>query len=123
MTPFFALLIVHIGAGFFAVLVGALPIVTRKGSRLHRLSGRVFAVLMTILLICAWAMTALRPDVYFLGLSAAASLTLFSGLRVLGRKRPDLRAADRARSLARLDRNAGHRGCRLSDRVAGADWP
>jgi uncharacterized membrane protein len=97
--PFTPLLIVHISAGFCAVLVGFMPIVTRKGSRLHRLSGRVFAVLMTTILICAWGMTALRPNAYFLGLSASASLTLFSGLRVLGRKRPDLRASDRARLL------------------------
>ncbi len=95
--PFLPLLIVHIGAGFCAVLIGAMPILTRKGSRLHRLSGRVFAVLMTTLLVCAWGMTALRPNAYFLALSSAASLGLFSGLRVLGRKRPDLRASDRAR--------------------------
>lgn len=99
MTAFTSLLIVHIGAGFCAVAIGVLPILTRKGSRLHRRSGRVFAGLMTLLLICAWAMTALRPDPYFLGLSATASLTLFSGLRVLGRKRPDLNRRDRARPL------------------------
>ena len=99
MTPFLALLVVHIGAGFCAVGVGLMPILSRKGSRLHRLSGRVFAVLMTLVLVCAWAMTVLRPDAYFLALSATASLTLFSGLRVLGRKRPDLRPADRARPL------------------------
>lgn len=97
--PFIPFLVVHISAGLCAVLIGVLPILTRKGSRLHRLSGRVFALLMIILLICAWAMTALRPNAYFLGLSASASLTLFSGLRVLGRKRPDLRVADRARPL------------------------
>lgn len=97
--PFLPLLFVHIGSGFCAVLVGAAPILTRKGSRLHRLSGRVFAVLMTILLVCAWGMTALRPNAYFLALSSAASLGLFSGLRVLGRKRPDLRASDRARPI------------------------
>jgi uncharacterized membrane protein len=99
MTVFTSFLAVHIAAGLCAVLVGLMPILTRKGSRLHRLSGRVFAGLMSTLLVAAWAMTALRPDAYFLGLSAAASLTLFSGLRVLGRKRPDLRAADRARPL------------------------
>jgi uncharacterized membrane protein len=97
--PFAPLLVVHISAGLCAVLVGVLPILTRKGSRLHRLSGRVFAVFMTTLLVCAWGMTALRPDAYFLALSSAASLSLFSGLRVLGRKRPDLRAADQARAL------------------------
>ncbi len=97
--PFLPLLIVHISAGFCAVLIGVMPILTRKGSRLHRLSGRVFAVLMTTLLVCAWGMTALRPNAYFLALSSAASLGLFSGLRVLGRKRPDLRATDRARPI------------------------
>jgi uncharacterized membrane protein len=97
--PFLPLLIVHIGAGFCAVLVGVMPILTRKGSRLHRLSGRVFAVLMITLLVCAWGMTALRPNAYFLALSSAATIGLFSGLRVLGRKRPDLRAADHAKLL------------------------
>lgn len=97
--PFPVLLIVHISAGRGCVAVGLAPILTRKGSRLHRLSGRAFAVLMTVLLLCAWAMTALRPDAYFLALSSAASLTLFSGLRVLGRKRPDLHPADGARPL------------------------
>ena len=99
MTAFTTLLIVHISAGFCAVAVGLLPMLTRKGSRLHRLSGRVFAGLMILLLICAWAMTALRPDPYFLALSATASLTLFSGLRVLGRKRPDLDPRDLAKPL------------------------
>lgn len=99
MTVFTSLLFLHIGTGLCAVAVGLLPVLARKGSRLHRLSGRVFAGLMIALLICAWAMTALRPDPYFLGLSATASLTLFSGLRVLGRKRPDLNPGDRARPL------------------------
>jgi uncharacterized membrane protein len=97
--PFLPLLIVHIGAGFCAVLVGVMPILTRKGSRLHRLSGSVFAVLMITLLVCAWGMTALRPNAYFLALSSAATIGLFSGLRVLGRRRPDLRAADHAKLL------------------------
>ena len=99
MTVFTSLLIVHVGAGLCAVAVGLMPVLTRKGSRLHRLSGRVFAGLMTLLLVAAWAMTALHPDAYFLGLSAAASVTLFSGLRVLRRKRPDLLSGDRARPL------------------------
>ena len=90
------LLAVHIAAGLGTVLIGIAPVLTRKGSRLHRLAGRAFAVLMAVLLACAWAMTALKMDTYLLALSASASLTLFSGLRVLGRKRPDLRHGDRA---------------------------
>jgi uncharacterized membrane protein len=92
-------LILHISCGLGASLVGLAPIFTRKGSRVHRLSGRLFAALMTTLLACAWLMTALHFSPYFLALSATATMTLFSGLRVLGRKRPDLRREDRARPL------------------------
>lgn len=99
MSLYPALLAVHIATGLGAVLIGIAPILTRKGSRAHRLAGRAFAVLMTVLLACAWAMTALKMNTYLLALSAASTLTLFSGLRVLGRKRPDLRRRDRATAL------------------------
>ena len=100
MTSLFApTLFLHISCGLAAVVVGLAPVLTRKGSRLHRLSGRVFAALMTTLLACAWLMTVLHFSPYFLALSATATMALFSGLRVLGRKRPDLRRADRAKPL------------------------
>ncbi|ATQ42505.1 hypothetical protein [Caulobacter mirabilis] len=92
-------LVLHVGCGLLATLGGLAPLLTRKGSRAHRLSGRVFAGLMAVLLVCAWLMTALRFSAYFTALSATATLGLVSGLRVLGRKRPDLRAGDRARPI------------------------
>lgn len=96
---FIPTLILHITCGLAASAVGVAPILTRKGSRLHRLSGRLFAGLMATLLACAWLMTALHFSPYFLALSATATMALFSGVRVLGRKRPDLRREDRARPL------------------------
>jgi len=100
MTQLFSpVLALHIAMGFAAVAAGLLPIVSRKGSRLHRLSGRLFAGLMSGLLVAAWVMTALRFNPYFAALSATATITLFSGLRVLGRKRPDLDPGQRARPL------------------------
>ena len=99
MSIYPALLAVHIATGLGAVLIGIAPILTRKGSRAHRFTGRVFAGLMATLLACAWVMTALKMNTYLLALSGASTLTLFSGLRVLGRKRPDLRRADRATML------------------------
>lgn len=99
MSIYPLVLALHIATGLGAVLTGIAPVLTRKGSRAHRLAGRVFAVLMAILLACAWVMTALKMNTYLLALSTSASLTLFSGLRVLGRKRPDLRRADRATAL------------------------
>jgi uncharacterized membrane protein len=92
-------LALHIAAGLAACGVGLAPILTRKGSRLHRLSGRVFVGLMATLLACAWLMTVLKFSPYFLALSATATMTLFSGVRVLRRKRPDLRRSDRARPI------------------------
>nr|WP_316628655.1 hypothetical protein [uncultured Brevundimonas sp.] len=99
MTLFSSFLIVHVSTGLCAVVVGVMPVVTRKGGRAHRFWGRLFVGLMTTLLVCAWAMTALRFNTYFLALSATATLSLFSGVRVLGRKRLDLNAQDRARPL------------------------
>ena len=97
MTLFHPFLILHVTAGLGAVVVGFIPLLTRKGSRAHRLWGQLFVGLMTTLLACAWVMTALHFNSYFLALSATASLTLFSGVRVLKRKRPDLRPEDRAK--------------------------
>lgn len=99
MSIYPLLLAVHIVTGLGAVLIGIAPVLSRKGGRIHRLTGRIFAVLMAILLAAAWAMTALKMNAYLLALSASATLTLFSGLRVLGRKRPDLRRSDRAQAL------------------------
>lgn len=100
MTSLFPpLLAVHIGAGFAAVLVGLAPILTAKGSRLHRLSGRLFVGVMIILLAAAWVMTAMRFSPYLLALSATATYHVFSGTRVLRRRRPDLRVEDRARAI------------------------
>lgn len=98
-TLFNATLALHITCGLLACAVGIVPILARKGSRLHRRAGRVFAWLMGILLACAWLMTALHFNAYFLALSATASMALFSGVRVLRRKRPDLRREDRAKPL------------------------
>lgn len=96
---FLPALILHITCGVAASVVGLAPIFTRKGARLHRLSGRLFASLMATLLACAWLMTALHFSTYFLALSATATMALFSGVRVLRRKRPDLRREDRAKPL------------------------
>lgn len=92
-------LAVHVGCGFLLVAIGLLPILTRKGSRLHRGSGRVFVALMSVLLAAAWVMTALHFSAYFAALSATASITLFSGTRVLRRRRPDLDPRQRATAL------------------------
>ena len=92
-------LALHIGCGFLLVAIGLIPILSRKGSRLHRWSGQAFVILMSVLLAAAWLMTALHFNAYFLALTATATMTLFSGFRVLGRKRPDVDPRQRAKPL------------------------
>lgn len=89
----------HIAAGFLLVAAGLVPILSRKGARLHRWSGRLFVALMSVLLAAAWIMTLLRFNAYFAALSATATITVFSGVRVLRRKRPDLDPRQRAKPL------------------------
>jgi uncharacterized membrane protein len=100
MTQLFSpVLAVHVICGFALVVAGLVPIFSVKGSRLHRGSGRVFVALMTTLLAAAWVMTVLHFNPYFAALSATATITAFSGVRVLGRKRPDLDPKQRAKPL------------------------
>jgi uncharacterized membrane protein len=100
MTPIFLpTLALHVACGFLCVAAGLLPILSRKGSRPHRWSGRAFVALMSVLLVAAWAMTAIHFNAYFAALSATATITVFSGVRVLGRKRPDLDPRQRAKPI------------------------
>lgn len=96
---FSTVLAVHIACGLVCTFAGLVPLLTRKGGQTHRRAGLLFAWAMGVLLGAAWLMTALHFSVYFLALSAMATLGLFSGLRVLRRKRPDVLKTDRATGL------------------------
>ncbi|HEY0019149.1 MAG TPA: hypothetical protein VGC13_22805 [Longimicrobium sp.] len=95
------LLILHIAVGTVAVAVGMVALLARKPvgapGKVHRSSGRVFLICLSVALVSAILLTVIRPKAYFVGLTASSLVCLFSGWRVLGRKRPDLRAADRAK--------------------------
>ena len=97
MSLFHVLLLLHIVSGTAAVVVGLFALVTRKGGDGHRTAGHRFMQCMAVVLGSAWMMTLLRFDPYFAGLSASATLSTFSGWRVLGRKRPDRSPLERAR--------------------------
>lgn len=96
---FSAALVIHIASGSVALLLGLPPLLTAKGGRRHRRAGRFYARIMYVVLgsAAAMAMIALKP--YFAALTVGAATSTFSGLRVLGRKRPDLDAGQRARPL------------------------
>ena len=58
---YYPLLIFHIAGGMIAVIAGSISLVSRKGSRLHRSSGKVFVISMMIM-GAAGAYAALRKS-------------------------------------------------------------
>jgi hypothetical protein len=100
----FTLLALHILTGTLAVIVGLVALLTRKPlnpqtGRTHRRSGNVFLISMIAVISTATLLTLISFNPYFAGLTVAATIAVFSGYRVLGRKRPDLSPQHRARLL------------------------
>jgi uncharacterized membrane protein len=84
---------IHVVAGLVALLAGALALIATKGSPLHRLGGRVFAVAMLVMTGSAVVMAAyLRPNI---GNVLAGSLTFYlvvTGVLAVARPVQDVRA-------------------------------
>lgn len=98
-TLFTVALVTHIASGSLALAIGLVPIFTAKGGRRHRATGRWFIRLMYLVLGSAALMTVLAMKPYFAALTVGASISTFSGIRVLRRKRPDIDPAQRAQPL------------------------
>lgn len=98
------LLVAHIITGTVAVAVGLVALVTRKpvespAGRTHRKSGKLFLYSMCVVIGTATVLTFISLNPYFAGLTASATVAVFSGYRVLRRKRPDLNANERAQAV------------------------
>lgn len=99
-----SLLVLHIIAGSLAVVVGLVALLTPKpvaprGGSTHKKSGRLFLYSMCVVIGTATVLTLISLNPYFAGLTAAATVAVFSGYRVLRRKRPDLDARQRAHAV------------------------
>lgn len=86
-------LFVHILLGSLAVLVGLITLVSKKpvfSSRLkcawHLTTGSYYTWLMAGVIGTAIVLTIISWDAYFAGLTAAATIGIFSGNRILKRK-------------------------------------
>ncbi|WP_429278025.1 hypothetical protein [Novosphingobium gossypii] len=76
-----------------------MSLIAMKGSARHRLWGRQFSACMAVVLASAVFLTVLAVNPYFAALTLSATLGVFSGIRVLQRKRPDRDVADRPATL------------------------
>ncbi|SEL39899.1 DUF2306 domain-containing protein [Haloferax larsenii] len=82
---------IHIVAGFTALFAGLGAIATKKGGRRHRRAGRIYVLGMAVVAVTSLVLFVIEPDLgrTFLALLAVFSYYfVFSGDRVLSRKRP-----------------------------------
>ena len=118
-------LALHILAGTAALIAGALPIFAPKRRGFHTRWGGRYVLCMWVVLSTAALLTLIFRNAYFAALTASATLGCFSGVRVLRRKRPDLRASDHPTALdwavtcSVLGLSVGLLGLQASGRVGG----
>jgi len=82
---------VHIAFGVVAVLAGTGALVTTKGGRYHRRSGKLFVASMAVVVGTVLVLVVAAPTTFRVILTLVAVFSgclAFSGYRVLGRKRP-----------------------------------
>ena len=99
---FRVLLVIHIAAGTIALVVAPAAMVTVKGGHWHRRWG--FSYLWSTIVIAATGavMSFLHPSLFLLMIAVFSFYLVFSGYRVLHRKKPGQRATwfDQAVTLA-----------------------
>jgi uncharacterized membrane protein len=91
LTPEGVVLGSHVVAGFAALGAGAGAFLTEKGGRRHRRFGRAFVYAMAVVAVTSLALYALDRTTFRLFLAMIAVFSfyfVFSGYRVLARKRP-----------------------------------
>lgn len=81
-------LIVHVAAGFLALLVGLVPMLAKKGTRLHKVTGLIFYWCMAIVCVTAVYLVFFKPSTLFLLFIAILSFYFcFTGRRMLRLKK------------------------------------
>lgn len=87
MPLFDGLLVLHITGGTIALLSGPVPMLSRKGSRLHRRAGDLYAVAMTATAASALLLALVTGKVFFAALAIFAFFLVFNGVRASGFRR------------------------------------
>lgn len=81
MTVFHVLLALHVLGGSVALLVGPVPMLTRKGGLLHRKAGLVFAVAMGLGSVSAFVLALFVHNKLLLTIAVLTSFLIFTGVR------------------------------------------
>ncbi len=78
---------IHVAAGSLALLVGLIAIIANKGRKLHRLTGRLFLILMSIVIITGLiGVFVFGRNTFLLVITVLSGYLAFSGYRVIKAK-------------------------------------
>ncbi len=78
---------VHVAAGSSALIVGLMALVVKKGQKLHRLTGRLFLILMTIVILTGLiGVFVFGRNTFLLVITVLSGYQAFSGYRVIKAK-------------------------------------
>jgi len=78
---------VHIAAGSSALIVGLMALIVKKGKKLHRLTGRLFLILMTIVILTGLiGVFVFGRNTFLLVITVLSGYLAFSGYRVIKSK-------------------------------------
>lgn len=96
MEPYKIILIIHVAFGFSALATGIVPMVAKKGSKVHKFWGNVYYWSMFGVFITTLMLFALRPEQlklqFFLCIAILSFYFTFSGDRVLKMKKSTTQA-------------------------------
>ena len=78
---------IHIAAGSLALVIGLIAIVVRKGKKLHKLAGRLFLILMTIVILTGLiGVFIFGRNTFLLVITVLSGYLAFSGYRAIKAK-------------------------------------
>ncbi|MDA2807554.1 hypothetical protein [Nocardiopsis suaedae] len=83
-----ALLTLHIAAGTIGLVAALAALTARKRRGLHTVSGRVFGATVVVVAVTTYALLPFAPDMWWLGIVAAATLAAVAAGVHLARRKP-----------------------------------
>lgn len=89
-----ALTLLHVAAGFTALVVAPVAMLTAKGGATHRRWGKVYYRAMVVVALSAIVLGVLRPNLFLTLLAVFSFYTAFSGYRAVRARRPDAKRPD-----------------------------
>jgi uncharacterized membrane protein len=84
MLLFNGLLALHIIGGTISLLSGPVPMLSQKGSRLHRRTGDLYALAMVVTAVSALVLALATGNVLLLVIAVFTFFLVFNGVRAIG---------------------------------------